>query len=153
MFQQAMPILIVIAMFERHFRRRERHPATRSAGEDNTPRHLRRPSMLHTLTNVNSIRLVHTMFEVDQEYRDDISLFADDREWPDSPSPYSDAHFMASPRKRTRVESEPTAFLPEFRGKKGTRAPTRPTSLVALGEDLGSGLKEELDDIKASSSP
>jgi len=147
-----MPILIVIAFFERHFKRKERFSQPRPTAQDHTPRHVRKPSMLDNLTNVKSIRLVHAMFEVDQEYRDDISLFAEDRsQWLDSPLPTADGRFvsMQSPTKRrSRVESEPTPVLSEAGGQKGPIGRSRGASLAALGEEPTPGMKEELEDIK-----
>ena len=99
--------------------------------------------MLHTLTNIESIGILERVFEVDQEHRDDISLFAEDPQWDEgSGYPFPGT---SSPKKRTRVESEPMPSNSEM-GRNVKRKSF--VNLGSLHEAVESDIKNELEGIK-----
>lgn len=138
-----MPILVAIAIYERYFRQRDRN--TRSYL---TPH--RKPSMLHRLTNLKSANLLETAFDVDSEFQDDVSLFNGEQSFIDDGGSVIPQEFRGfpSPKRRPRVESEPSPFSPEYNVRRQKRKSA--SNLQALNEEDGVGLKAELEDIRVS---
>jgi hypothetical protein len=90
------------------------------------------------------------MFEADADSRDDISLFTEEPPYRDveyGPLLPSESRGSLSPKKRMRVESEPSPFMLGVGGKKGTQRP-RSTMLTPLNEQPDQHLKDGLEEIK-----
>jgi hypothetical protein len=145
-----MPILIAIASYERQFLRQDRISLVRKHSLGKEIALLRRPSMLKSLSKIKPVSILEAMFEVDSESRDDASLFTEERsQWDDGlniPFPV-ELRGMPSPKKRVRVESEPSPLTPELGGKRTKKK--SPASLVALCEQPEEcNIKGELEEIK-----
>ena len=136
-----MPILVVIAIYERYFRQRNTRTYL-------TPH--RKPSMLHRLTNLKSANLLETAFDVDSEFQDDVSLFNGEQSFIDDGGSVIPQEFRGfpSPKRRPRVESEPSPFSPENNGRRQKRKSA--SNLQALNEESDTGVKAELEEIRVS---
>lgn len=149
-----MPILIVIAIFERHFRSHRHGSQPENTGQDD-PSRSRRPSFFHAFTNVKSIRLVQSIFDVDLGSHDDISLF-DGEQTPAKatfgPHAGPENRGLSPVKGRSRVESAPSPFAAEplYPRRVSRVISQRMAPPPGRNDCAGINMQEEFEDIKAS---
>jgi len=103
----SFPVLVAIAVFERHFRRRQGTFSTISLPGEEATQH-RKPSVFDALTNSTTISLLEAMFEADTNSDDDISLFTEDRPHRDERHNFLqplESQYASTPKKRDFDES------------------------------------------------